>query len=163
MPIVWRLTPPAFAYSLDGAGNRVTGARWNSPGRRGVVYTCANLSLCVLETYVHIPPSLRLTLPDFEAVRIDIPDNAPATQITIPELERLLSMPDPESACRAIGDQWLARGTELILAAPSVVVPEESNIMLNPAHPSMRKVTILSTQRFQFDQRLASSAWKREP
>ena len=77
--IVWRLSPPAFAHELTGEGNRIVGARWNSPGR-GVVYTCAYLSLCVLETYVHIPPEQRLSLPDFEAVRLNVPDDAGSTR-----------------------------------------------------------------------------------
>jgi len=54
MGTIWRLTSPAFARILNGEGNRIFGARWNSPGR-GVVYTCAHLSLCVLETYVNMP------------------------------------------------------------------------------------------------------------
>jgi RES domain-containing protein len=114
--IVWRLSPPAFAHALTGEGNRIVGARWNSPGR-GVVYTCAHLSLCVLETYVHIPPEQRLSLPDFEAVRLGIPDDAGRTEVTVTQLEHLLSMPNAEMACRARGDRWLASGSDLVLLA----------------------------------------------
>ena len=53
MATAWRLSPPAFARALDGEGNRVFGARWNSPGH-GVVYASENLSLCVLEPL--LPP-----------------------------------------------------------------------------------------------------------
>ncbi len=151
--IVWRLSPPAFAQVLSGEGNRIAGARWNSPGR-GVVYTCAHLSLCVLETYVHIAPEQRLSLPDFEAVRLSIPDDAGTTEVAVAELEHLLSTPNAELACRRLGDRWLAAGADLILVAPSVVVPEESNLMLNPAHPRMPEVAILSRRRFRFDPRL---------
>jgi len=156
MSFVWRLTPPAYSHVLNGAGNRVTGARWNSPGR-GVVYTCANLSLCVLETYVHVPSPLRPALPDFEAIRLFIPDDAGTAQITMTELERLLASPNPESACRAVGDRWLDTAAHLILAAPSIVVPEELNIILNPAHERMQEVAIMSTRRFRFDPRLATA------
>jgi len=34
-------------------------------------------------------------------------------------------------------------------------VPEESNLMLNPAHPRMRDVAIVSRRRFRFDPRLS--------
>jgi RES domain-containing protein len=152
--IVWRLSPPAFAHALTGEGNRIVGARWNSPGQ-GVVYTCAHLSLCVLETYVHIPPEQRLSLPDFEAVRLGIPDDAGTSEVTVAELEHLLAMPNAEVACRARGDRWLASGSDLVLVAPSVVVPEEANLMLNPAHPRMRDVAVLSSRRFRFDPRLS--------
>ena len=156
MPIVWRLAPPAFARILDGEGNRTVGARWNSPGR-GVVYTCAHLSLAVLETFVHIPPALRLRLPVFEAVRIRIPDDADTTEISIAAFQRSVRSADPEAACRAIGDRWLDTARDLVLTAPSMVVPEELNVMLNPAHPQMREVRIISTRRFRFDTRLATA------
>ena len=157
MPIVWRLTAPACADVLTGEGNRIVGARWNSPGR-GVVYTAAHLSLAVLETYVHLAPAQRNTLPEFEAVRIRVPDDVAAARVSLDELEKLMSAPDPASACRAVGDAWLAAGAELMLTAPSVVVPEELNIMLNPAHPRMRNVAIVSTRRFRFDPRLVRAA-----
>jgi RES domain-containing protein len=153
MAFVWRLTSPAYTDALDGAGNRIFGARWNSPGR-GVVYTGANLSLCVLETYVHFPAIRRAEIPDFVAVSIDIPDDAGATRISAAELERLLSAPDPVRACREVGDGWLTEGTDLLLVAPSIVVPEDSNIMINPTHPRMRDVAILHKRRFRFDARL---------
>ena len=156
MPLAWRLSPPAYADALNGEGNRVFGARWNSPGR-GVVYTCENLSLCVLETYVHFSSAQREIIPDFMAVQIRIPDDAGVVTIETAAFEGLLSGGNPEGACRRIGDGWLASGQELVLAAPSVVVPEERNLMLNPAHPRMNEVAILRRRRFQFDARLAVS------
>jgi RES domain-containing protein len=156
MPVVWRLTAPAYADILNGEGNRIAGARWNSPGR-GVVYTCEHLSLSVLETYVHVPPEQRDALPPFEAVRIRVPDDAGIARVPAAELKRMLAAPDPESACRALGDRWLAAGTDLVLAAPSVVVPEEMNFMLNPVHPRMDDVVITSKRHFRFDSRLANA------
>ena len=73
MPLIWRLTSPAYAHVLDGEGARVAGGRWNSPGRR-VVYASSHLSLSVLEVFVHIPPSLRDDLPArIDAVREQAP------------------------------------------------------------------------------------------
>jgi hypothetical protein len=43
-----------------------------------------------------------------------------------------------------------------MLAAPSMIVPEDLNVMLNPAHPQMREVRIASTRPFRFDPRLVS-------
>lgn len=155
--VVWRLTAPAFAEVLTGEGNRIVGARWNSPGR-GVVYTSAHLSLAVLETYVHLAPQQRDRLPDFAAVRIGVPDDAGRTQVSAKEMQALMAATDQQSACLRIGDRWLGSGADLILSAPSAIVPEEQNIMLNPAHPRMREVRIVSTRRFRFDPRLARRA-----
>ena len=153
MATVWRLAPPAFARELDGEGSREAGGRWNSPGWR-VVYTSSHLSLCVLEVYVHMPRELRDELPEFEAVRINVPDDASTAEISIERFEELIATADPLAACQAVGDEWLSRTSDLILNAPSVVVPEESNVMLNPAHPKMREVAIVSSRRFRFDPRL---------
>ena len=157
MPTVWRQTTPAFARRLDGEGSREAGGRWNSPGR-GLVYTSSHLSLCVLEVYVHLPSELRDQRAEFEAVRISVPDDMNRTEMTIKQFERLMASADPLRACRDAGDRWLAAAAELVLAAPSVVVPEELNMMLNPAHPRMREVTIVSTRRFRLDPRLVVSA-----
>ena len=154
MRIVWRLSAPGYADVLTGEGNRMFGARWNSPGR-GVVYTSAHLSLAVLETYVHLPLARREMLPEFEAVRIGVPDDASRTQISRDEFDALMSAEDAVAACRAVGDGWLAVGADLILEAPSVIVPEESNIMLNAAHARMADVTVLAKRMFRFDARLS--------
>lgn len=153
MATVWRLTPSAFARTLDGEGASLTGGRWNS---RGVpmLYTSSHLSLCVLEVFVHLPPALRDNMIAFEAVRLGIPDGAGVTHISAGELETMLARPDPLAACRAAGDAWIAAGRDLVLAAPSVVVPEELNLMLNPAHARMSDVAIVSTRRFRLDARL---------
>ncbi len=157
MSAVWRLTPPAYARLLDGEGSRIAGGRWNSQGR-ALLYTSSQLSLSVLEVFVHFPPELRDSLPELEAVRIAVPDDASVTEISIRQFESLVADPNPLAACRAIGDEWLARGSDLVLKAPSVVVPEELNVMLNPAHARMREVTIESYRQFRFDPRLVGSA-----
>lgn len=150
---VWRLTPSAFARSFDGEGASLAGGRWNS---RGVpaLYTSSQLSLCVLEVLVNIPARLRDVLPPFQAVRMSIPDDAGTTEIGLRKFEAMLASADPLSACRTAGDRWIAEGRDLVFAAPSVLVPEELNLMLNPAHPRMSEVAIVSTRRFHFDARL---------
>jgi RES domain-containing protein len=152
MATVWRLAPPAFAHLLDGEGSRIAAGRWNSPGRQ-VMYTSAHLSLSVLEVYVHIAPALRDDVPEFEAVRLDVPDDAGVTNVSLEQFERLMASRDPLAACQSVGDDWTSRGGDLVLRAPSVLVPEELNVMLNPAHPRMREVKIRSSRRFRFDPR----------
>jgi RES domain-containing protein len=154
MALVWRLSPPAYAEALDGEGNRIFGARWNSPGR-GVVYTCATLSLCVLETYVHFSPAQREQIPDFEAVQISVPNDAGIRRVQAKKFKDILAADDRLGAFRRIGDDWLANARELALIAPSAVVAEDMNVMLNPAHPRMKDVTIARRRRFHFDPRLA--------
>ncbi len=160
MPVVWRLASPAYARTLDREGSRRVGGRWNSPGRP-MVYTSTYLSLAVLEVFAHIPAALRDELPTLEAVQIEVPDDASVTEVTDDDFLRLMGDPSPLSACRARGDAWLARGRDLALSAPSVLVFEERNIMLNPLHERMRDVRVLSSRAFRLDPRLGGRAARR--
>jgi RES domain-containing protein len=49
---VFRVCRARYAR-LDGAGSRVVGSRWNSPGR-AVVYMAESIALAVLENLVHM-------------------------------------------------------------------------------------------------------------
>jgi RES domain-containing protein len=157
---LYRLASRRHARRLDGAGNRDSGARWNSGRGRGIVYTSLNVSTCVLETLVHFGPSLRTRLPrNIMLVEIEAPDDA--------GIETIEAVDIPDSAARVgadgrtwfqrTGDAWLERGEALILLAPSLVSRRDRNAMLNPAHPRMKDVRILHVERFRFDPRLALS------
>ncbi len=55
---------------------------------------------------------------------------------------------------RALGDAWLRAARSAVLALPSVIIPGETNYLLNPVHPDFRKITIGKPQPFAFDPRL---------
>jgi RES domain-containing protein len=155
MALVWRLAWPQFAAQLTGEGNMKTGARWNSPGR-GVIYSSFNLSLCVLETLAHLHPVLRVNLPEMTAVRIEVPDGVPSLDIDRSELPTELDSEQAVRRCRELGDRWLSAQQHLTCTVPSVIVPQERNVIINPAHQLMGKVKIVSTEQFRFDARLAT-------
>jgi RES domain-containing protein len=157
MTLVWRLTPPEFATDLSGEGSSATGGRWNSPGL-AVVYASFNLSLCVLEAFVHLPPPLRVDLPEMTAVRIEIPDEASRLEIDLGQLPADLAGRETEERCRQLGDAWLSAREHLACTVPSMIVPQERNVMLNPAHRLMARARIVSNERFRFDPRLARGA-----
>lgn len=133
--------------ALDGEGARRTGARWNSPGLPAV-YTTEDPALTVLETLVH----LDLT-PDL------IPADYGVLELALPSLTRadIKEGPDDvpnDAECRRIGDDFLKRGTALALRMTSIIVPVSLNLMLNPAHPLIGKVTALNFHPFALDMRL---------
>jgi RES domain-containing protein len=155
---VWRLSTRRRARALDGAGNRDRGARWNSGRGRGVVYTSMSVATCVLETFVHFGPELRKKLPsNLMLVEIVVPDDAGILRIGREQIPPDADRPrrDGRTWYQQTGDQWLEHGEALVLIAPSAVVPQELNAMLNPAHPRMIDVRIMSSTRFRFDPRLA--------
>jgi len=154
MPLAWRLSTPEYATRLDGKGNAERGARWNSPGR-GVVYTSFNLSLAVLESLAQLPPSLRSRLPQLTAVRIEIPDDLPRGELARSEFPDGFAGDAGARRCRELGDAWLATGRLLALAVPSVIVPQEQNLLINPAHAQIDQVRIVTMEAFRFDDRLS--------
>jgi RES domain-containing protein len=156
--VVWRLAPRRHAAQLDGAGNRDTGARWNSGRGRDVVYASLNVATCVLETYVHLGPALRARLPgNLVLVEIEVPDDAGIVRLAREAIPPDADRPgrDRRTWYQETGDAWLERRETLSLIAPSAVVPQELNAMLNPAHPRMTEVRVVSQERFRFDPRLA--------
>ncbi|MEJ0078522.1 MAG: RES family NAD+ phosphorylase [Alphaproteobacteria bacterium] len=150
MPLVWRLARPEFAEHLDGEGSRIEGGRWNPIGLPAL-YTSELLSLSVLEVHVHLPPQMRDALPVLRAVQISIPDMIGITRVSVERLAELLAADDPLAVCQAVGEAWISRGRDLVFQVPSVLVPEETNLILNPAHPRMREVKIVSSRPFHFD------------
>lgn len=156
---VWRLASHRHAAALDGAGNRDSGARWNSGRGRGVVYTCLHPSTCVLETFVHFGPALRAAPPPgFALAEIAVPDDAPMLRLSRADIPADPDARDDDGRrwYQRIGDAWLEAGEALALVAPSAVVPQDLNVMLNPAHPRMADVRVVGVEPFSFDPRLAT-------
>lgn len=61
------------------------------------------------------------------------------------------------------GDDWLAAGTALVAEVPSVVVPEEYCVLLNPAHPDMARVQMRRVRRWRYASRMLVASPTRAP
>jgi RES domain-containing protein len=147
---VWRISREIYP-PLDGEGARRYGGRWSSRGSP-VVYTAAHLSLAVLEVLVHTDPDVIPT--DLAVFEIEVPDDLAIDRVSLDDLPtNWMSIPD-HRACRDFGDAWLARADAPVLEVPSAVVPEESNYLIDPAHPESARVTVVGTRPFSFDPRL---------
>lgn len=150
MPVAWRLTKTKhLSHAWDGEGARLSGGRWNSVGTL-VVYASATLSLALVETLVHLPAGV---LPAYTAIPIDF-DAALVTRL---EPRRLpsdwLANPAPRST-QTLGDAWALDAKNAILQVPSVVVPLESNYVINPKHRDFSRIRIGKPNPFPFDPRL---------
>lgn len=144
---------PEAAFSGEGA--RLFGGRWNSPGRR-VVYTSQHLSLAALETLAHADN--RRFERDYVVFRIEI-DERDVNELREDELPADWRARPVSKGARAAGDAWLATAppagnSRLVLSVPSVIVPFERNLLLNPAHPRFPELRIGPPTPFRFDERL---------
>jgi len=57
-------------------------------------------------------------------------------------------------SCRILGDQWIESGSSLLLSIPSAIIRDETNVLINPAHPEFSEVSVHEIVDFEFDKRL---------
>jgi hypothetical protein len=53
-----------------------------------------------------------------------------------------------------VGDTWLAGGAAPLLVVPSVIVPEEHNVLINPAHALSKGIVAAKVRKWLYDPRL---------
>ena len=152
MPLFYRIVQEHWAAkALDGGGARLYGGRWNSPGI-AAVYLAESRALAALEVLVHAPrEALRL---EWIVIELEVPDAlislAPLSKL--PPEWRL--QPSSRNA-QSFGTRWLQDDENLALLLPSVVIPEEQSLLVNPSNSHMRDLKPGKPRRFRFDSRLA--------
>lgn len=148
---IWRITAPEYVDSAySGEGARLWGGRFNSPGRR-VVYASGSLALATLEVLAGANDRRRLR--GYLAVRATFDEQ----HLEITSASALPAGWDARpytAASQSVGDAWLAEGRSLALRVPSVVVPSEWNVLLNPDHPAFDGVAVAPPTVAPFDARL---------
>jgi len=149
---VYRLLRRDFASPdpFSGEGSFLYGGRWSSPGTR-LSYASTYRSLAVLEYRAHIDPAFACQ--DLVIATLVIP--ADLLFAPIPPLPgNWRHSPAPETL-REVGDRFVAAGEAAVMLVPSVILPEENNVLLNPRHPDMgRMVRMAELEEFRFDARL---------
>ncbi|HZS81039.1 MAG TPA: RES family NAD+ phosphorylase, partial [Herbaspirillum sp.] len=126
---------------------------WNHPDTP-MLYCASSIALACLETMVHIAAG---SLPlNRYLVRIDVPDDvwdgaqtltaasAPAGWDALPEGKVSLDY----------GTQWAMSKSTALLCVPSVVVPEEWNVLVNPKHADAARVTATKLRKWIYDARI---------
>lgn len=147
---IWRLAREAHA-ALDGEGARLHGTRW-TPRGTPAVYAASHLSLAALEYLAHI--DAEDAPDDLVALRISVTDDAAELAYAPQSLPADWRRTPPPPECQAIGGEWAERGEALLLRVPSVLIPEESNVLVNPAHPAAAGVRLIGCRPFSYDVRL---------
>ena len=157
--ILWRIATDTKTYEADdltGAGAKSTGGRWNAVGDP-LIYTSQTQALACLETVVHLNAG-------------GLPLNRYLVAVTIPppvwaaaRTETPASLPvgwDADPSGRAsiqFGTAWIHSMASAVLRVPSVIVPDEYNVLINPLHPASRAITAVKVRKFLYDPRLTKS------
>ncbi|HRE37788.1 MAG TPA: RES family NAD+ phosphorylase [Chitinophagaceae bacterium] len=149
---LYRIAQEKYAEDLSGNGARLFGGRWNSEGQFAL-YTSGNRSLALLETLAHTPAKL-LQAKTYQLITLFVPDTAAIQTLEAKKLPHGWGDVEISPFTQKTGDQFLMAKKNLVLAVPSVLIPEELNYVLNPLHTDFKKVKILNKRRILFDKRV---------
>jgi RES domain-containing protein len=132
-------------------GSTLADGRWHlASQRRPVVYAAGSRALAQLEKRVHCNGS---TPKDQALIRLELPRGA--ALLDARDLGLAEDWRSSSASTQAIGLEWLASRRSLGLWVPSYVVPQESNLLLNPAHARYAEVRVVVEQDpFEFDPRI---------
>jgi len=148
--VVYRITLSKWAGILRASGFP---ARWNSKGYF-VIYTAGSRALACLENLVHRSgEGLNDT---FSVTEISIPESISMITVHANQLTAGWDSLSGQSETQVIGNNWIQVNKSAILIVPSVIIPDEFNYLINPAHSDFSKIEVTSVSPFRFDQRLKS-------
>ena len=125
------------------------GARWNPVGVPAV-YAAESRALCVLERLVHLSQ-----LPDDEGfTRVAIPSGL--TTVTVDRSELPAGWDDPVESVftQTLGADLMKMRKAAVLRVPSIVVPDEWCLVLNPDHAEFDRIRFGEPVPFRYDHRL---------
>lgn len=148
---VFRIANDKYKDStLSGIGAEKVGGRWNEVGTRAV-YCSENISLALLEYYVH-SENVAYLPKEIVVAKIEFPD-----EFIIEELkelpERWNQYPYASDTTEVFTKLSKDRNV-FALRVPSTIVSLESNIILNPLYREFGKVKIIEFIELPIDERL---------
>ena len=148
--IVFRLSKSKYANDLSGNGAAISGGRWNSKGV-AMIYTSDSRALCVTEIAVHTP--LGIIPRDYKMIIFEISDDN-ILEIDSSNLPKGWNSFPFSVTLKSIGDKFIYENKSMALKVPSAVVQGDFNYLINPRHSDFKQLKILSTETFNFDERL---------
>ena len=155
--IVYRIANLKYKDStLSGIGAEKVGGRWNEVGTRAV-YCSENISLALLEYYVH-SENIAYLPKEILVAKIEFPDDF--------VIEDLKEIPErwnqyPYSSKTTEVFTKLSKDRNIFaLRVPSTIVGLESNIILNPLYKDFGKVEVIEFINLPVDERLKSDKHK---
>ncbi|MEZ4425866.1 MAG: RES family NAD+ phosphorylase [Gemmatimonadota bacterium] len=151
MPTFWRITKERYAdTAFDGEGARRFGGRWNSPGA-AVVYASESRALALLEVLAGVGDAGLLG--SYVLIPAEVGDRF-LESVDPTDLDPAWARQPPGPASQAVGDAWLRAATSAALKVPSVLVPGEFNVVLNPAHADFGSIAVGEPIALAVDARL---------
>lgn len=146
---VFRIAKSNYIQDLSGEGARIYGGRWNRPGV-AVLYTSQARSLAMLELIVHFS-ALNAMKEQYSFLSLSIPNEFIET-IDL-NLLRNIQFGLNNNKLWEITEDYFFRKNILALKVPSILIPEEFNVLLNPQHPNYQLIKKISIMEIDIDDR----------
>lgn len=122
---------------FSGEGGLFTAGRWNKLGRK-VIYCSESISLATLEWLSH--NGLSVSAFNYFRYSIEIPDDL-AIKFSISQLPKEWNATPATYMTRKFAETHLfSQEKYLAMIVPSVMVPEEKNLIINPLHGAFGKI-----------------------
>lgn len=142
-----------LSETLLGIGSALSDSfRWNSMGTR-LVYSSETRALACLEVGVHLDLSEDFPHDRF-LVEIEIPDGIQIMELVAKDLPENWDSKPPHRATQLIGDAFAVENDAAVLRVPSSIIAQEFNYLINPHHTDSKKIKVVSSLPFSFDQRM---------
>ncbi len=121
-----------------------------------MVYLASSRALALLEILVHLGDEDVLQA-SYVLIRVDY-DAELLHELAPQKLPKGWNDWPAGKASRAVGDAWIERGDSLLLAVPSVIVPDESILLVNPRHAALGRLSRGRPSALNIDPRLKRKA-----
>lgn len=119
-----------------------------------MLYAAASRALACLETFMHLTPTAAFPMNRY-LMELTVPaDLWAARTVCDPAVHIGWDATPPGLVSIQWGDRWLTSGASLVAEVPSVVVPEESCVLLNPTHPDMARITVRKVRLWLYAPRM---------
>ncbi|MGA9212538.1 RES family NAD+ phosphorylase [Kaistella sp.] len=145
--LVFRIAHKKYAKNLSVSG---LSGRWNSNGKL-VLYTSESVSLAFLENMIYrVGTGFN---DDYKLMIIEIPEQN-IEGIEIKKLSKNWRKIEHYDELQKMGDSWYDQQKRLVLRAPSSVIPEDYNLIINTTHIDFKKVKLIDILDYEPDERL---------
>lgn len=148
----YRIASAKYRFDLTGKGAELMGGRFNGVGTPAV-YSATSISLATLELLVHssqlYPVSHYIMALDLNAACLSMTKSFESNSMSN-GWDHLNDL----SVSQAFGKHELFESGLLGVIVPSVIVPEQQNLILNPRHPAMSMIEISEIRPLNLDKRL---------
>lgn len=151
---LWRIARVTLDFEttdMSGKGGERFRGRWSEKGTP-MVYAASTRALACLETIVHLTQGVELPMNRY-LVEILVPRDAWEAAEHAPRTVGWDAQPEGRVSMRW-GTAWAQSGRSLLARVPSVIVPEEENVLINPRHPHLGRLAVTKVRKWLYDSRL---------